>query len=134
MGFSLVGNSGDQTTTTNTTVQTATSNSNPQADQSQSGAGAFSVILDPITAFSNDQQFDPSITDYYAPLNIVSNGTALGDSALNTLNSLFKTATVAGQPVSTGTTSILSSLLSGNAVYYILGAIVLLFLAHHPKG
>lgn len=132
MGFSLVGPSGD--TKTNTTVYTTTNTAslNPQADQEGSGAGASSAIVAPNIQDSTDADVQSTIGSYYAPVDILSTGNVQGDSAIAALSSVAQGQTAASQG-GPGTTGTLSSFLSGNTLYWILGAIVILFLAHHKN-
>ena len=133
MGFSLVGNSGDSDSTVYDTSNTASSN--PQSDLQDSGAGAFSVILSPqVTGGGTVSNLlgDSGIQDYYAPVTISSIGTAAGDAALQAAQNIAdsQTSSALGNPSASTTPSWLSSLLSGTALYWILGGIVLLFLFH----
>lgn len=131
MGFSLVGNSGDQQTTTNQTTNNYSASINPQLDQEGSGAGAFALNISPTSEGGSTGEIDPDISDYYAPVDISSVGSAVGDSALASLASIANTQAQSQNPSGTPTTTTLQGLLSGDAIYWILGAIVLLFLAHH---
>jgi hypothetical protein len=128
MGFSLIGNSGDQKTSTNVYETTETADLNPQIDQEGSGAGALGLNISP--NFQGGAGGDVSTTagSYYAPVNITSTGDNLGDSALAAVAGISGTQS-GDDGVATAPTT-LSSLLSGNTIYWIIGALVLLFLAH----
>lgn len=133
MGFSLVGNSGDQTT--NTTTYDNTASLNPQLDLSGASGGVLALNISPLAQNGSTGEIDPSIYDYYAPVDISSVGSALGDAAVAALSSVAQAqsatqgTTSADNTGTTGTASTLSSLFSGDAVYYILAAIVIFFLA-----
>jgi hypothetical protein len=135
MGFSLVGNSGDQTTQTTVTTNNLSASQNPQLDLQGSGPGAFAVNISPLAQQGSVGEIDPSISDYYAPVNITSSGDNLGDSALAAFQNIATTTAGIQTPAATGTAAAasptLSSLLSGNAIYWILAGIVILFFAHH---
>ena len=131
MGFSLVGNSGDSSTTSTSTSFDASEQNNPQTDQQGSGAGALSVIISPTDqgSFRSDDSLQPTI--YNSPITIVPAGNTLGAAALATQQATIGSSSLSSPSDSSGG---LSTLLSGNSLYYILGAVVLLFLSHPQKG
>lgn len=134
MGFSLVGPSGDQKTTTNVYETNNTASINPQIDLEGSGSGASGVNVAPNIQDSAGASFESTVGTYFAPVNVTSTGSALGDAALKAIAQVTGIQDQSSETpgvASTGTT--LSSLLSGNTLYYILVAIVILFLAHHKK-
>jgi hypothetical protein len=123
MGFSLVGNSGD-TSSQNTVIDyTSTSNSNPQADQQNSGLGAVSVIVSPTSQATNHNYSLINPTTYSEPISIIPAGNTLGDSAVAALTAAQSQGQNSATPASG-----LSTLLSGDNLYYVIGAIILLFL------
>lgn len=132
MGFSLVGNSGDQKTTNNVYETNNTASINPQADLTGAGAGASALQFAPNVQGSTGTDISADLSSNYAPVSITTTGDVLGDSALQAIQAI-DSAQVQGTTgnttaVATGTT--LSSLFSGNTLYWILGALVVLFLAH----
>lgn len=134
MGFSLVGNSGSSSTTSNVYETSYSASLNPQLDLEGSGAGASAVDFAPLLQGSTLGDYAPSNSSIYAPVNTVSTGAIQGDSAIAALSALSSSQTGASEAAGTSTsTDSLSSLLSGNTIYWILGAIIVLFLAH-PKS
>jgi hypothetical protein len=131
MGLSLVGNSGDQTTTSNVYETTNTASINPQVDQEGSGPGAVALQISPNVQDGSIGELNTNLSSYFAPINVVSTGDLLGDTALSALSSIASNQESDTQgPGVAAPASTLSSLLSGNTLYWILGAIVILFLAH----
>lgn len=137
MGFSLVGNSGDQKTTNNVYTTTNTASLNPQIDQQGAGPGDFAVNVSPNFQGGAGGNVDTNLSSYYAPVNVTSTGSALGDSALAAIQAISANQASNTQtppsPNTTASASSLSSLFGGNFIYWALGAIVLLFLAHHKN-
>lgn len=134
MGFSLVGNSGDQKTTTNVYDQNYTASLNPQLSQSGSGPGSTGVIVSPnLQGYNSVGEISTTVGNYFAPVNITSTGDNLGDTALKAIQAISSQAgnNLPPQPGTAPPTNTLGSLLSGNTLYFVLGGIVLLFLAHH---
>jgi hypothetical protein len=137
MGLSLVGNSGDTNQTTNNYDYTASLN--PQLDLDGAAGGVLGLSIAPQAVGGSVGDVETNLEDYYAPVSITSTGDNLGDSALSSLSSLAalgqtnQTATGGASSTSTsGSLSAdLSSLFSGNSIYYILAAIVIFFLAEH---
>lgn len=137
MGFSLIGNSGDQTTSTTVYDTSYSASNNPQLDQQGSGAGALAADFSPLLQNSKIANYNPNLASTYAPTNIVSSGSALGDTALSLLSALGLNNTSSSeatgvQPVQPDSGT-LSDIFGGNSIYYVLAAIVLLFLSHPSK-
>jgi hypothetical protein len=132
MGFSLVGNSGDQKTTNNVYETTYTASLNPQLDQQGAGPGDIGVNVSPNFQGTNaGGSVDTNLSSNFAPVNVVSTGSNLGDTALAALQAISANQASDTQgPGVAAPASTLSTLLSGNTLYWILGAIVVLFLAH----
>lgn len=132
MGFSLVGNSGDSSSTSNVYETSNTASLNPQNDQQGASTGAFAVNYSPqVVGGGSIGGLDGGINDYYAPVTISSIGTAAGDSALAAATNIADTQAQSIPGASSTQSGGLSSLFSGSWIYWILGALVLLFLAHH---
>jgi hypothetical protein len=137
MGFSLVGNSGDTKQTTNNYDYTASLN--PQLDFDGAGGGVLGLTVDPLAQGGSIGDIETDLNDYYAPVSITTTGDNLGDSALSSLSSLAAAnaanqvtpAATASASMSSGISDDLSSLFSGNSIYYVLAAIVIFFLAEH---
>lgn len=134
MGFSLVGNSGDSSTSSTTFVTNYSASNNPQADLQGSGAGAIAAIFAPLLQGSTLNGYSPQFSSNYSPVNVVQTGENLGDSALAALaqisGSQYAASEAPGTSDSSTGTGFLASLLQGNTIYIVLGGIVLLFLAH----
>lgn len=127
MGFSLVGNSGDSNQST--TNYNYTASSNPQLDFQNATGSNLGISFAPIAQGGSTGAIDPDIYYYDAPIDINNTGEALGDSAVNALSSIAQAQSAAQGDGGSSSSLSLSSLLSGNGIYYILGAIVLFFLA-----
>lgn len=130
MGFSLVGNSGDQTTTSNVFETNYSASLNPQLNL-DGGAGGSAQSNSPLFqgsplsgSYSNQQE------SFYNPINIVTTGDNLGDAALAALNQVSSNQTASTEnPAGTSSSPTLASLFSGSTIYYILAAIVIFFIA-----
>jgi hypothetical protein len=135
MGFSLVGNSGDSKTNTTVYDTTYTASLNPQFDLEGSGAGATAIDLSPIVQGGPLSSYAPLAFSTYNPINIVSTGDNLGDTAVAALGQISGQQTASSEAAGTSSTtsSTLSSLFAGNNIYYWLAAVVFLLLSHH-KG
>lgn len=134
MGFSLIGNSGDSRTTQNIYETSYSASLNPQLEATSPGSAALSQS--PLVQGGGIGTYAPSAAYSYqnSPVNVVSTGSNTGDSALAALQGLQATQTAATDTTpGTNTPTSLSSILGANGIYYVLGAIVLLFLSHH-KG
>lgn len=128
MGFSLVGNSGDSSTST--TNYNYTAESNPQQDFGGSGGGALGINISPLDQGGSVGEISPQIYDYYAPVSIVSTGDNLGDAAVTQLASLTA-ATQTSTANGTASAADSSTGTSNTTIYIILGAIVVFFLAEN---
>lgn len=143
MGFSLVGPSGDQKTTNNLTTNNYSASVNPQMSLDGAGPGASAINISPLSQGATAPgNFSADVSTYYAPIDVSSIGTAQGDSAISSFADIAKTALQTQTPAALGNSGgssdstspgfSLSDLFSGNTIYWILGGIVVLFLAHHP--
>lgn len=123
---------GDVNTTTNQYTTNENAEINPQVSFATGSVGPqVSALVAPTVFGDFNGNIATTTNTNYAPLNVLTTGDNYGDTALN---SLTKLAGIQQSPATAGGTGIaatVSNLFSGSAIYWILGAIVFLHLAHH---